>query len=213
MRYRMLLILLAAFFIESAARDMRSVWKSVPDTVVPGIDRVRRLEMLDLVDYRVKAEVNNRLGTTSVMDTVTADYLHITLSKSCDMSMRLLPTAEGDTLICMLTTFKAPEAESTICFYDLDWQRMDNASYLPFSRLDEVSDSLVCRPDSMPVDSFAWLCSQVVVPLVSARQTETSSDIMLEASFPMLSADVSRKIKAMLVSRRLVWDCCRYVWQ
>ena len=66
----MLLILLAAFFIESAARDMRSVWKSVPDTVVPGIDRVRRLEMLDLVDYRVKAEVNNRLGTTSVMDTV-----------------------------------------------------------------------------------------------------------------------------------------------
>ena len=213
MRYRMLLILLAAFFIESAARDMRSVWKSVPDTVVPGIDRVRRLEMLDLVDYRVKAEVNNRLGTTSVMDTVTADYLHITLSKSCDMSMRLLPTAEGDTLICMLTTFKAPEAESTICFYDLDWQRMDNAKYLPFSSLDEVSDSLVCRPDSMPVDSFAWLCSQVVVPLVSARQTETSSDIMLEASFPMLSADVSRKIKAMLVSRRLVWDSCRYVWQ
>ena len=69
------------------AYGIRDVWQTVPDSIVPAIDRVRRLEMLDLVDYKVKAEVKNMLGSNSVMDTLTADYLHITISASSEMAI------------------------------------------------------------------------------------------------------------------------------
>lgn len=59
--------MLIALSATAQAREIRSVWKSMPDSEVVAIDKVRRLEMLDLVDYKVKAEVNNRLDRKSVV--------------------------------------------------------------------------------------------------------------------------------------------------
>lgn len=213
LKHSIIALLCAAVVLPVAARDMRNIWKTVPDSVVLSIDKVRRLEMLDLVDYNVKAEVNNQLGSTSVMDTITSDYLHITIGKSSELSMRLLPTAEGDTVICMVTTFKAPEAESSLCFYSLDWQPHEASRYLPFAKLSDVADSLIMCPDTMSADSFANLCSQVVVPLVSVSSSVSSSDLELSLSLPMLPVDERGKIDALLVRRKLAWTGSKYEWQ
>ena len=90
LKTNILALMLIALSATAQAREIRSVWKSMPDSVVVAIDKVRRLEMLDLVDYKVKAEVNNRLGSHSVMDTITSNYLHIMVSKASELSMRLL---------------------------------------------------------------------------------------------------------------------------
>lgn len=213
LKHNIISLMCAVSVMPVAARDIKSIWKTVPDSVVLAVDKVRRLEMLDLVDYNVKAEVNNRFGSTSVMDTITSSYLHVTMGKSSGLSMRLLPTAEGDTLVCLLTTFKAPEAESTINFYTPEWQCLEASRYLPFVKLSDVADSLICRPDTMSAERYSQLCSQIVVPLVSASSSVTSSDLELALSLPMLPVDERGKVEALLVRRKLVWTGRQYGWQ
>ncbi len=182
------------------------------DSVVVAIDKVRRLEMLDLVDYKVKAEVNNRLGSHSVMDTITSNYLHIMVSKASELSMRLLPTTDGDTLVCMVYTYKAPKPESKISFYSLDWQQLDASKYLPFASIADAADSLYTKPDSISQERYAELRNDVVVALVSAQQSIENDDICLSLSLPMAAKDNKASMTAIADKRKLVWTGKKYVY-
>lgn len=211
-RRNILALILVALSITTQAREIRSVWKSMPDSLVFAIDKVRRLEMLDLVDYKVMAEVDNRLGSHSVMDTITSNYLHIMVSKASELSMRLLPTAEGDTLVCMVYTYKAPKPESKISFYSLDWQQLDASKYLPFASIADVADSLYIKPDSISQERYAELRNDVVVALVSAQQSIENDDICLSLSLPMAAKDNKASMTAIADKRKLVWTGKKYVY-
>ena len=211
-RRNILALILVALSITTQAREIRSVWKSMPDSLVLAIDKVRRLEMLDLVDYKVKAEVDNRLGSHSVMDTITSNYLHIMVSKASELSMRLLPTAEGDTLVCMVYTYKAPKPESKISFYSLDWQQLDASKYLPFASIADAADSLYTKPDSISQERYAELRNDVVVALVSAQQSIENDDICLSLSLPMAAKDHKASMTAIADKRKLVWTGKKYVY-
>ena len=211
-RRNILALILVALSITTQAREIRSVWKSMPDSLVLAIDKVRRLEMLDLVDYKVKAEVDNRLGSHSVMDTITSNYLHIMVSKASELSMRLLPTADGDTLVCMVYTYKAPKPESKISFYSLDWQQLDASKYLPFASIADVADSLYIKPDSISQERYAELRNDVVVALVSAQQSIENDDIYLSLSLPMAAKDNKASMTAIADKRKLVWTGKKYVY-
>lgn len=211
-RRNILALILVALSITTQAREIRSVWKSMPDSLVLAIDKVRRLEMLDLVDYKVKAEVDNRLGSHSVMDTITSNYLHIMVSKASELSMRLLPTADGDTLVCMVYTYKAPKPESKLSFYSLDWQQLDASKYLPFASIADVADSLYIKPDSISQERYAELRNDVVVALVSAQQSIENDDIYLSLSLPMAAKDNKASMTAIADKRKLVWTGKKYVY-
>lgn len=212
LKTNILALMLIALSATAQAREIRSVWKSMPDSVVLAIDKVRQLEMLDLVDYKVKAEVNNRLGSHSVMDTITANYLHIMVTKASELSMRLLPTAECDTLVCMVYTYKAPKPESKISFYSLDWQLLDASKYLPFTSIADAADSLYTKPDSISQERYAELRNDVVVALVSAQQSIENDDICLSLSLPMAAKDNKASMTAIADKRKLVWTGKKYVY-
>lgn len=212
LKTNILALMLIALSATAQAREIRSVWKSMPDSVVVAIDKVRRLEMLDLVDYKVKAEVSNRLGSHSVMDTITSNYLHIMVSKASELSMRLLPTADGDTLVCMVYTYKAPKPESKISFYSLDWQQLDASKYLPFASIADAADSLYTKPDSISQERYAELRDNVVVALVSAQQSIENDDICLSLSLPMAAKDNKASMTAIADKRKLVWTGKKYVY-
>lgn len=212
LKTNILALMLIALSATAQAREIRSVWKSMPDSVVVAIDKVRRLEMLDLVDYKVKAEVSNRLGSHSVMDTITSNYLHIMVSKASELSMRLLPTADGDTLVCMVYTYKAPKPESKISFYSLDWQQLDASKYLPFASIADAADSLYTKPDSISQERYADLRNDVVVALVSAQQSIENDDICLSLSLPMAAKDNKASMTAIADKRKLMWTGKKYVY-
>lgn len=212
LKTNILALMLIALSATAQAREIRSVWKSMPDSVVVAIDKVRRLEMLDLVDYKVKAEANNRLGSHSVMDTITSNYLHIMVSKASELSMRLLPTAEGDTLVCMVYTYKAPKPESKISFYSLYWQPLDASKYLPFASIADAADSLYTKPDSISQERYAELRNDIVVALVSAQQSIENDDICLSLSLPMAAKDNKASMTAIADKRKLVWTGKKYVY-
>ena len=207
-----LLLMSCTAVLPTWADGICDVWQTVPDSIVPAIDRVRRLEMLDLVDYKVKAEVKNRLGSNSVMDTLTASYLHVTISASSEMAMTLLSCESGDTVVCVVRTYKGPEPDSEIAFYTSQWKPLAPACYMPFRSLLESWQQLTARPDTISPERYGELMSLVRVPLVGAVLAADGQHVDLSLSVPMLGIDDRPAVAAIAVTRRMTWNGQRFVW-
>lgn len=75
MRKTFLLLFMLVVSATMTARSMRSLWISMPPSVIPYLDKSKRLEMLDLIDIKAIAEVSNALGEPCRIDTLTDSFL------------------------------------------------------------------------------------------------------------------------------------------
>ena len=101
---------------------IKAFFAQMPDSVVPHMTKNNRLDMMDFMDAKMKAEVTNKLGGKSEMTDMSASYMRITISKSCDMQIRSLHSAAGDTLMAVAITMDYTDSE--LCVYDLQWNRI-----------------------------------------------------------------------------------------
>lgn len=183
------------------AKTMKDLLVSMPDEMMPYLNKNLRLEFTELQEMGVKAEVKNLLGDVSVMDTLTADFAQITMSKSSVLQMKKLPSAAGDTLVCVVKTFSMPEKESEIYLYDQDWKRMPDAVNLP-----ALSESLIQKPDTMTEDRYHELKQMIEPMMVSADLMQQENAIVVKLALPLVSADDKKKINALRVQRKLNWN-------
>ena len=144
----LLLLMLLTFATNMSAKSLNELWVSMPDSLMPMVNKSQRIEFLDLKNLGVKAEVDNLLGESCQLDSVTSDYLKLTTSPSSLYEMRLLPQTSGDSLLCIVRTFSAPEKESELKFYDQEWKELEGTSLLP-SNLSDVSLYMQAKPDTM----------------------------------------------------------------
>ncbi len=101
---------------------MKDLLVSMPDEVMPCLNKNMRLEFAELQEMGVKAEVKNLLEEVSVMDTLTQDFVQIRMTKASTLQMKKLPSDNGDSLLCVVKTFAGPEKESELYFYNQDWK-------------------------------------------------------------------------------------------
>ena len=64
------------------AKSMKDLLVSMPDEVMPCLNKNMRLEFAELQEMGVKAEVKNLLEEVSVMDTLTQDFVQIRMTKA-----------------------------------------------------------------------------------------------------------------------------------
>ena len=98
----LLLLMLLTFATNMSAKSLNELWVSMPDSLMPMVNKSQRIEFLDLKNLGVKAEVDNLLGESCQLDSVTSDYLKLTTSPSSLYEMRLLPQTSGDSLLCIV---------------------------------------------------------------------------------------------------------------
>jgi Protein of unknown function (DUF3256). len=60
----------------------------LPDSLILYLDKSKRIEMVDYIDMKVRADVKNALEGMSIMDTLTHDYLQVTLNEASTLQMR-----------------------------------------------------------------------------------------------------------------------------
>ena len=89
------------------AKSLKDLWVSMPDSLLPTLDRNLRLELVELEEMGVKPNVKNLLGEECDMDTLTNDYLEFTTSKAARLQMIYLPSSAGDSILCVIKTFRA----------------------------------------------------------------------------------------------------------
>ena len=103
---RFTLLSLLTFFIaiSASAYSITDAWISMPDSFVPSLSATLRRELVDLKQQGRRPEVANLLQGETTLDTLTADYMRVSLSPAAIFEMCRLPMQNGDTIVCVVRT-------------------------------------------------------------------------------------------------------------
>ena len=154
---RILLILCTALISTPLMRanplTMRDVFATMPDSVLPLVNKYARLICLDLFENHMKAEARNTFDEFVEMEALSPDYVRFRTSSASVLEMKLLPlaplpadTLPADTLpadtvaaappfvLCLVTTAESGTAasplylaDSNLRFLRPDWTPLDTA--------------------------------------------------------------------------------------
>lgn len=205
----MLLIMVTCALMTTvrAQVTMRDVWQSMPDHLLPYLHQNLRTELLELHDMKVKPEVKNLLSGTSVMDTLTTDYTFLHLSEYSTLSLKLLTRSDSTQLICFVKTVMAPEAESEVRFFDVNWQSLDIPSGLP---LHESAEALLSRMTVKPADMeegrFEELRKMIDPVMCHVMLSPAASTLVMQLSIPALTRQERDDIQPIIKQISFKWD-------
>lgn len=201
----LLLLMLLTFATNMSAKSLNELWVSMPDSLMPMVNKSQRIEFLDLKNLGVKAEVDNLLGESCQLDSVTSDYLKLTTSPSSLYEMRLLPQTSGDSLLCIVRTFSAPEKESELKFYDQEWKELEGTSLLP-SNLSDVSLYMQAKPGTMSLERYHELQAMIEPQMFHLTWSEDGNELVSQLSLPLLGKEEKAQMLALLMQRKFKWD-------
>lgn len=199
-----LLVFVVAFAAQ--AKSLRELWVSMPDSLVPVLSQNMRVEFVELQDMKVKAEVTTLLGDTSVLDTLTNDFMQVRLNRVCTLQMKVLPQTDGDSIICMVRTLAAPEKESEVMFFDQQWRQLDLARCYDGEDLQGVCESLLQRPDTMSMSRFEELKAMVEPRMMSALLMQHENAIVFRLALPLLSVEDKKLINVIKAQTKFNWN-------
>lgn len=200
MRFLMVACLVLAS-MGAGARSMKDLLVSMPDSLVPFLDKNLRLELAELQEMGVKSEVTNLLGDTSVMDTLTNDFLQLRTSRVSTLQMKKLPVQGGDSLLCVVNTFAGPEKDSELWLYTQDWKPVP----CTFDLQSKVG-VLVQKPDTMSEERFEKLKRMIEPNMVYAMLLQHENAIVLRPSLPLLSEEDKKQVNAIKMQRKFNWS-------
>ena len=195
---RMLIILFSFASLAVSAKSMREIWLSMPDSMVRYLNKSKRIEFLDYVDMKVKTDVTNLLQGSSVMDTITSNYLSVKLNEVSVIQMRLLPVSGSDSLLCVVRTYSAPAAESTVNFFTQDWQLVGSMSF--------DSKQLIAKPDTMSEQRFTELRAMIEPVMVQAELSADRDELFLQLSMPLLNSEDKKAVGSIISQIKLKWN-------
>ena len=183
---------------EGYAVTMRDFWKNMPDSVIPYLDGSRRMELIDYVEMKVRAEVKNSFDSKSVMDTVTTDFLQVTLSRHSSLQVKRLPSLTGDSLFCVVRTYGSEAQESVTALYQSDWSLVSIIDFKP--------KDIITRPADMDVQRFQTIVEKMGMPLVSSCLSPDHDTLSLMVSVPFVFREDKKEIGSLCLQKTVKWN-------
>ncbi|MCM1356044.1 MAG: DUF3256 family protein [Staphylococcus sp.] len=114
------LALLFASLTGIAQTSVADLFTSAPQSVFPLLDRNTRLDMVDYFKNGMSTPSQNTLDGRSVITELTPESLTVKLTDSSAMQLVELKGQKG-TVIALINTVATPGLDSTIKFFDADW--------------------------------------------------------------------------------------------
>ena len=142
---------LMAFTCQVSAQDMKmqDFFRQMPASLLPTLSENNRLDMLDFMDSKMKAEVTNRLGGKSEMTVLTDTTLSIRMSEALKVDMLLLKSGSSASsdkeIICLIETFgrDSLSLDSQVRFFTPSWERLNEPPQLSVSDQNTISSKKV----------------------------------------------------------------------
>lgn len=192
-----------------AQTTMRELWLSMPDTLTPYLNANQRTEHADFIDMGVASEVRNLLGGEGRMDTLTANYMSLRLNDHHTLQMRLLDKQDSTQVVCVVNTYRAPDAESTIRFYDTQWHPLGDTFGLPdlgrTATGEELAERFFAKVDTLATSEYDKLKKMIDPVMVAISLPIDEECVILQLSTPFLLIDEKERINAVLVQTKLKW--------
>lgn len=127
-----------------------SLFREMPDSLMPYLTKNNRLDMLDFMEARMKAEVTNLFDAKSEMTALSADSLSIRMSDVLTVDMHIARVAEpidsSNVTILLRRTYRINEsqAECVVDVYTSAWRHL--SSRLESSSLLKRDDEIFLHP-------------------------------------------------------------------
>lgn len=188
------------------AKSIRDAWLAMPDSLVPYLNANLRLECVELKDMGLKAEVENMLGGNTVLDSLTASYLHVTLNEAATLEMKLLPVMGGDSILCVVKTVAAPEKESNVWLYDADWRPLQARQQQLERLLETLAGSMTHRPDTMPQARYDELVGMIDPVMYNAILSPDEDVLTFSLSLPFFNKEEREAIRPIMSQRKFKWN-------
>jgi len=120
MRKITLFLLLAVSVSAFSQVTMRDCFLKMPHDVMPYLSENNRLDCLDFIDSKMDAKVKNVFDNEITLDTLTSQYLSMSLGEGCRVEMRLFPLSadSAEQVLCIATTYGDSVRESSLHFYN-----------------------------------------------------------------------------------------------
>lgn len=184
----------------SLGKTMREVWIDMPDSITMYLTKSMRTELADYVDMKVSAATKNAIGDTVRIDTLTSDYIAVTLSESSKLEMKLLPK-DGSNIICMVRTYYGTAAESIISFWQLNWQQLPDISMPALENIE-----LIKKLDNLSVTEFNKIKAMISPKMIEMRLSPDDNSLLLSYSLPDVNKEDSELIKSILAQKKINWN-------
>ena len=133
-------ILILTTFAAEAQNTMKDVFLSMPKSLTPELTENNRLDMVDFIESKMKARVDNLLDGHSELLMLNDKAFSLQISETLRYDVRLL-LADGDSIICLVATYGKDAPESNVTFYKASWEPIP-------------SSQLITLPQQMYVASF-----------------------------------------------------------
>lgn len=186
------------------AQAIEQGWLGMPDSLLGYMNKSKRIEAMDYQHMGLKIDVTNLLKGSTTVDTLTNEFLQVKLSEAALLQMRLLPK-DSDSVVCVVKTLFAPEAESSVAFYDRNWKRVGQLT------ADTLAAPFLSRPDTMATGRFEELSRLVDPVMVKCTLSVSDATLTQELSLPLLTKEEKQAIKAIIKQRKLKWNGERFI--
>lgn len=206
-RLQLILFFSIIHLLSAHSENIAKVFSSMPDSLLPLLTEKNRHDMLDFYNNHMEAKVRNRLNDYVQLDTLTEDFLHLTLSKVSTLEMKMLMTTDSVPIIVLVRTIGAPAQDSHVTFYNHDWQQLQWL-HLPDS---DTEDFFSDVPDSVRMDMSLVQRSIDDLRLVKASLSPEESVITLQVSVEELARDEKQIARRYLVPVRYRWTGREFV--
>lgn len=126
------LAIIASLMLGSAsvasALDAADAFTQAPQQIFPLLDTNSRLDMVDYVRSGLDTPSANLLAGKSVITDLSPASLTVRLSDASTAQLFILQ-AGGKDVIALISTLATPGLDSTLAFYDAEWQPLDATRY------------------------------------------------------------------------------------
>ena len=194
------IIALAAATVGLHAQSLQQFFISTPDSVQPYIKKLDREALVLSVD-RTKdtlATMTIAMGGDITITHITPQLIVFNPSKTLTMEYALLP-AETDSVYCVISTYKAPEAESFVKIYDKNWKML--------SSLDISDKAKLTRPDTISEADFAEIIqSQDFKMTVASIDKNDSKTLKVQFSMPLMDSEDKKAFLSVNLQTNLKWN-------
>ena len=113
---------------------IRDLFRQMPDSILPYLTENNRLDMIDFIDSKMKARVQNKFDGYSELLSLSDDSLSLQMSPVLRLTMRLLPTEqaydEACQIICLDWYVGHPSSTVDVrhTFYTVLWRKLEDYS-------------------------------------------------------------------------------------
>lgn len=199
---------LTALFVtlnSSGATDMRTLFKEMPDSILPLLTQSNRLDMLDFVESRMKAVVRNRLDGESELVSISDCSLQLKYTTLTDIAIRLYYYRDMVPLICVVHSVGDGLRDSRISFFDSHWNPVDESRLIS----KPVFEDFIAK--GLPKDTLSILGEASEVRGISIVPVEGGLEFIYSGN-EYLSRE-NEKLKKYIIETPLIysWNGRRFV--